>query len=201
MCVWWFSFFCECRMTHIYVIPVNLPESVVLWLLWYKSRILILKNSIASRSYYNVSNMDLDSLTDYMQMLAAVPAFERHLTDIIVQNVFEEECVSIILEVACYLCCAFRLHYLCVQVILWTKYMTQFFLFLVMDSAIKASLKYPFVFYKTGGKWDNHHFKYNRYVLYFIPFLIIFMLGIIYKKSYIHPYTYTQIRTHPDTST
>ncbi|ROT82446.1 hypothetical protein C7M84_024405 [Penaeus vannamei] len=43
-------------------------------------------------SYYNVSNMDLDSLTDYMQMLAAVPAFERHLTDIIVQNVFEEEC-------------------------------------------------------------------------------------------------------------
>lgn len=62
--------------------------------------------------------MDLDSLTDYMQMLAAVPAFERHLTDIIVQNVFEEECVSIILEVACYLCCAFRLHYLCVQVIL-----------------------------------------------------------------------------------
>lgn len=174
MCVWWFSFFCECRMTHIYVIPVNLPESVVLWLLWYKSRILILKNSIASRSYYNVSNMDLDSLTDYMQMLAAVPAFERHLTDIIVQNLFEEECVSIIQEVACYLCCAFRLHYLCVQVILWTKYRTQFFYFLLWAVCYKGFVKISFCILQNRRKMRQPPFQVQQVCSLFYPILNYF---------------------------
>ncbi|XP_037782524.1 uncharacterized protein LOC119578921 [Penaeus monodon] len=43
-------------------------------------------------SSYNISGIDIETLTYYIQMLIAVPPFERHLSEIIIHRTLEEEC-------------------------------------------------------------------------------------------------------------